>query len=407
MKKAGLSEWLFKYRYALCFIAIGIVYFFNMFIDVMEIDAAQYAAMSREMMQTGDYLQVHDRGDDYLDKPPLLFWLASLSIKLFGISNFAYKLPAILFLILAVYATYRFTLDWYSKQKAIVAALILCSTQAFFLMSNDGRTDGILTGLLIYTIWQISTFIKKAKLLNLVLAAMALSFALMTKGPIALVIVMFAVGGDLLLKRQWKTIFNSKWLLLLFIAAVLLIPMCYGLYQQFDLHPEKEVYQLKGPSGVKFFFWTQSFGRITGDIYWNNNPGYFFFYHSILWDFQPWILFFIPALIILLIKLIRNKFKIGNNEEYISFCGFLLSFLALSQSSYKLPHYIFPLFPFAATITANFIVWLAENRVKIYNRLGNVQFGIMHLFFIAPVLCFLFFFPPASPVLPIIIGLLF
>ena len=52
------------------------------FIDIMEIDAAQYASISQEMLQTGDYLQVHHRHADYLDKPPLLFWLTSFSFKL-------------------------------------------------------------------------------------------------------------------------------------------------------------------------------------------------------------------------------------------------------------------------------------------------------------------------------------
>ena len=379
-----------------------------MFIDVMDIDAAQYFAISREMLESGNYLQVHATGNDYLDKPPLLFWLASFSLKVFGISNFAYKLPAVLCIMLGIYATYRFAIEWYDKQRALLAALILCSTQAFLLMTNDVRTDGILTGLLIYAIWQISVFTKRGKLTNLVLGSIALAFAMMAKGPIAMIIVMFAIGGDLLLKRNWKTIFKPQWLLMLLIVAILLLPMCYGLYMQYDLHPEKEVYGLKGPSGVKFFFWTQSFGRITGDIYWDNDLGYFFFYHSILWDFQPWILFFIPALVILIIKLIRSKLKAtSSSDEYITFCGFVLTFLALSQSSYKLPHYIFPLFPFAAIITANFIVDLVAKNARALSILTAIQFSILHLFFIGIALCFLFVFPPSSFILPVAILLLF
>lgn len=373
----------------------------------MDIDAAQYFAMSREMMESGNYLQLYERGKDYLDKPPLLFWLSSLSLKLFGVSNFAYKLPAVLCIILGIYATYRFALEWYDKQRAVIAALILCSTQAFLLMTNDVRTDGILTSLIICAVWQISVFIKKGKLTNLVFGSVALAFAMMTKGPIAMIILIFAIGGDLVLKRNWKIIFNPRWLLMLLIIVVLLLPMCYGLYTQYDLHPEKETYGLKGPSGIKFFFWTQSFGRITGDIYWNNDLGYFFFCHSILWDFQPWILFFIPALFILAGKLIRSKFRVISSEEYITFCGFVLSFLALSQSSYKLPHYIFPLFPFAAIITSDFIVGLAKQNEKVFRVLTNIQFGILHLFFIAAVLCFFFIFPPVSFMLPLSIGLLF
>jgi hypothetical protein len=71
-----------------------------MFNDVMEVDASQYAAMSREMLESGNYLQLFDRGQNYLDKPPLLFWVSAMSFKLFGISNFSYKLPSVLFSLL-------------------------------------------------------------------------------------------------------------------------------------------------------------------------------------------------------------------------------------------------------------------------------------------------------------------
>ena len=58
-------------------------------IPLIDIDAAQYASMSREMASTGNYLQLYDLGADYLDKPPLLFWLSSLSIQLFGVHDWA------------------------------------------------------------------------------------------------------------------------------------------------------------------------------------------------------------------------------------------------------------------------------------------------------------------------------
>jgi 4-amino-4-deoxy-L-arabinose transferase-like glycosyltransferase len=54
----------------LLFVAIA-----GLFLDVMDVDAAQYASIALEMTQNGSWLQVMHRGTDYLDKPPLLFWL--------------------------------------------------------------------------------------------------------------------------------------------------------------------------------------------------------------------------------------------------------------------------------------------------------------------------------------------
>ena len=371
----------------------------------MDIDAAQYASIAREMWETGNYLEVHQRGLDYLDKPPLLFWVSSLSIGLFGVSNFAYKFPVILIIILGIYSTYRFTLLYYDRKKAIYAALILATTQGMYLVTNDVRTDGILTAFVIFSVWQLSRFLKELKIRYLFFGAVGVAAAMLSKGPIGMVLVAFAIGGDLLLKRDWKAIFKWEWIFMLIIIALFLAPMTYGLYTQYDMHPEKEVYGLSGPSGVKFFYWTQSFGRITGDIYWKNDTSFFFFFHTILWDFQPWIFFLVPALFMRFKTLILSKFRIPEKDEFMSFSAFFLGFLALSSSGFKLPHYIFPLFPFAAIISADYIGSFTET--KGYRRFARFQFAFSHLFFLVAFISFILFFDPSSILLPLIMILLY
>lgn len=400
MKFSLIDSFVRQYRYGILFVAIFIVYIFNMFIDVMEIDAAQYALISMEMSFTKSFLHVYQQGQDYLDKPPLLFWLSSFSFIIFGISNFAYKLPSLIMAIVGIYSLYKFAQLWYSKEKAVLSAFILASCQALFLMTNDVRTDTNLLGLVMFSIWQMSEYLMKAKWKHLILAAIGFGGAMMAKGPIALIIPAAAFGTDFLLKRQWKNIFKPAWIVMLIIIAILLLPMSYGLYTQFDLHPEKFVYDLQGPSGLRFFYWTQSFGRITGENYWQNDKGYFYFLHTILWDFQPWILLFIPALILKIRALFLSRFKVDKNEEFVSLGGFVLVFIALSLSSYKLPHYIFVLFPFASMITADFIYDLQG---KIQSRIAVMQFILSHLFWLVIFINFVYFFPPENAVLPIVL----
>jgi len=403
-----VSEYLWEYRYFFSILCIGLVYFFNLFIDIMDIDAAQYASISREMMESGSYLQVFEQGKDYLDKPPLLFWISSLSLKIFGVHNFAYKLPAVLIIILGLYSTFRFTLLWYNKRTAWYSVIILGTTQAFYLITNDIRTDGILTSFIIFAVWQLFRFLKDRKISGLILGAVGASCALMAKGPIGLVIIAFAVGGDLLIKLQLKKILDYRWLVFIFIIAVLLFPMCYGLYTQFDLHPEKTAYGISNPSGLKFFFWTQSFGRITGESSWKNDTSFFTFFHTILWDFQPWV-FLMLAMIFYKIKNLVGSFKLHEKYkkvEYASLFGFILPFLALSLSSYKLPHYIFPTFPFMAIMVADFINALSDK--KWAKRLAQIQFGISHSFFLVPFVAFGFFFSLQNNfILPTLLVLLY
>ncbi|MEO1417763.1 MAG: glycosyltransferase family 39 protein [Bacteroidota bacterium] len=391
-------------RYIWALVFLGVIYLLNMRIEIMEVDAAQYASISLEMMESGSFLEVYHRGDDYLDKPPLLFWLSALSFQIFGVNELAYKLPSVMVLLLGLYALFRFTRMWYDKETALLATTILGFTQAFFLITNDVRTDGLLTGWVIFAVWQLSSFIRSGSWGNLILGSLGVGLAMMTKGPIGLILPGAAIGADLLLKRQWKVIFHPQWLIFLLIVGASLIPMCIGLYQQFDLHPEKEVYGLEGPSGLEFFFWTQSFGRITGDIYWDNGAPSYYFFLTMLWDFQPWVLFFFPAWGIGLYRLVLSKFRVADTAEYMSLGGFTLGFLMLSLSNFKLPHYVFPLFPFAAILTARYILQLNG---KLLQRLSYAQWGLMQIFALAVGAYFILGFPDGQILLPLVcLGLL-
>jgi hypothetical protein len=341
-------------------IAFLVVFIGGLFIDVINIDAAQYAEISREMKEGGNFLQVHLQGRDYLDKPPLLFWLSAFSFKIFGIHNWSYKLPSFLFAILGIYSTKKIGELLYDVKTGMVAALMLISSLGILIMTNDIRTDTILLGSTIFATWQLLVFTKTKSWKSLILGFVGVGLAMLAKGPLGLVLPAMAVGSELVYKREWKKIFQWQWLVGLVIVAIVLFPMCYGLYEQFDLHPEKTVNEETGVSGLKFYFWTQSFGRITGSSQWgtkfDNGAGPFFFTHTFLWTFFPWCLLVVGGLIESFIVLIRNKFRKDALPELLSVGGFVLIFIALSASRYKLPHYIFVTLPFAAIIASRFLL---------------------------------------------------
>lgn len=337
----------------LAFGAMAAVYVAGLFPDVMEVDAAQYASISREMAETGEYLQVKHRYADYLDKPPLLFWLSSLSIWAFGAEPWAYKLPSFLFTVLGLWSVYRFTIIYYPQKVAWFATLILGSCQAWFLFNNDVRTDTLLAGSVIFSVWQLARYLEYKNLWGILLGAVGIAAAMLAKGPIGLMVPVLAIGTQLLVARRWQTLFRPGWLLLLLIVAVLLLPMCYGLYKQY------------GMPGLEFFFWKQSFGRITGENEWRNDAGYFYFLHTFPWAFLPWALLAIPAFYTGSVCLLRNRFALRKSQpEVMSLFGFVLPFVALSFSHYKLPHYIFVTFPFAAVFCAKFLYAALEGAKK-------------------------------------------
>ncbi len=377
------------------FIFIAILYFTAARVDTMDVDASQYAEMSREMLKSGDYLYVYDRGLNYLDKPPFLFWVSATSMKIFGVNDFGYKLPSILFALLALYATYRLAKIFYGEVTGRMAALVLASCQGMFLMTNDIRCDTILMSWVITAVWLIQEWLLSKKLAYFLGGFAAIAFGMMTKGPIALLVPIFCFASDWVLKRQWRNFFRPAYILGFLLVAVLLIPMSIGLYQQFDMHPEALVNGGHGVSGLRFFYWSQSFGRITGESPWKNDVDISFLLLNMLWSFLPWIVLFVIALIVNVVGVVKQKFRLQPQQEWLSTGGFVLTYIAMGSSAYQLPHYIFVAFPLAAIFTAKLLADIIEK--ESYKTMLRImqpfQVGISFLLLIAALILMVYVFP--------------
>ncbi|MFT5053594.1 MAG: 4-amino-4-deoxy-L-arabinose transferase-like glycosyltransferase [Oceanospirillaceae bacterium] len=359
-----MSEFLkSKFGFGVLLTAIAVVYAVGGLVDVMGVDAAQYASMSLEMMQTGEILQVQHRYQDYLDKPPLLFWLSSLSFWLFGVSNFAYKLPSILFSLLGIFSTYKLGKKLYDEETGRLASLILGSCQAMILINNDVRTDTILTGALIFALWQWILYFEDKKWGNLVFGSVGVALAMLSKGPIGLMMPVLALGSEIVIKGQWRKTIDPKLLMAIFLIAIMLLPMCIGLYHQ------------HGMEGLKFYFWTQSFGRLTGENVWANDEGPLFFIETFLWSFLPWTLFGGVAVLQRFFFLFRDGSSNRKSREYYTIGGITLVFIAMSLSKYKLQHYVFIAFPLIAILTGSFMVRIMKH--SIWSSIQNVIAGLI------------------------------
>jgi hypothetical protein len=183
-----------KRRAYLPLLAIGLVYTVGMFLDVMDIDEAQYASIGVEMMQNGSYLEVLHRGADYLDKPPLLFWVSAGAFKLLGASNFVYRLVPVLVCLLGIYATHRLAKLFYNDKVAYLSALMLASAYGVFLMNHDLRTDTMLMGWTIFAIWQLAEHVQSGRWRHLLLGSVGVGLAMLAKGPIGLMLPVLAFG---------------------------------------------------------------------------------------------------------------------------------------------------------------------------------------------------------------------
>ena len=365
------------------FVLAGAVYLFGLSVTVMEIDAAQYAAMSREMLVNNHYLAVTARGIDFLDKPPLLFWLAALSFKLFGVSTVAYKLPSLLMVMLGFYATYRLGKLLYDKNTGLLSAVLLCCCQAFIFFTNDVRTDANLAAAVIIAVWQIMELLTTNKVRYFFGGCLGVALAMLAKGPIGLMVPVCAIGAYVVAKRDFKIFLKWYWYAGLILVVLLLSPMLWGLYHQF------------GRRGIVFYFWTQSFGRLTGQNQWRDSTGYFFFVHTFLWAFLPWMFAAYYGAGMQLVRSVKSRFAPFLAREALLLGGTVLPFIALSFSHYKLPHYIFVIFPLVAILTARFFIDCIDNPAmkKTYTVFYWIQSTLCIGSWIFALACITVFFP--------------
>jgi 4-amino-4-deoxy-L-arabinose transferase-like glycosyltransferase len=302
------------------------------FVDVMEVDAAQYATMSRDMLGQADPLKLYFRGADYLDKPPLLFWTSALSFSVFGVHNWSYKLPSILAALLAVYATFRHARLFHGTVAATWAAFLFATSVSFVLMTNDVRTDTLLTACIITAVWSGGEFLVSGHTGWLIAASTSVAMGMLAKGPMGAVAPFTILGLQVVLDKRWGVLRDARLLLVPVVIGLLLLPMLKGLHEQ------------HGMNGIRFFFWEQSFGRITGENRWKDDSSPFYFMHELPWLVLPW------TFIILFgwWKGLKRAFSLGGRVERGGPVGALLLFIALSLSQFKLPHYLYPLLPLLA-----------------------------------------------------------
>lgn len=335
--------------YALLFFLALIVSLSGIGVHFFTDDPGLYASLSKNLIYKHDFWQLYTYNQDWLDKPHFPFWMTWFSFKLFGIHDWAYRLPALLFFLLSCLYTYLFSKKYYGHEIANMAMLILITAQMVLMSNVDVRAEPYLMGLIIGSIYHISCLDKRFNFADLFFAALFTACALMTKGLFVVVAIYGGLFFHLLMQKRLLQLFSFKWIGLVLLTAVFVAPEIYALYIQFDAHPEKVVFGMQHVSGIKWFLWDSQFGRFvnTGPIT-HTNGNVFFFVHTLLWAFAPWCLMFYFAIG----RTVRELYRKHKLPEYYTFGGGILLLLLFSVSKFQQPFYPNSVFPLFAVITA-------------------------------------------------------
>ena len=349
--------------------------------------------MAMRMVQENDFINLFKGPEEYLDKPHMHYWLAALSFKIFGLYDWAYRIPAILATVLGAYSCFGLGKLLYNHYVGKIAALIFLTSQTIVLSVIDVRTDAVLTGFTIFSLWHLAAYLNKNSLKHIILGAFGAGIAFSTKGQIALVVIGLPILCHVAYTRQWMRFLNWRVLLAILVFAISITPILYAYYLQFDLHPEKIIRGRQDRSGILFILWEQSFERMSGEGVGKNSSDYLFFFHTFLWTFIPWTLIGIAAYYARFKTFINLKFKYNPKYEFLTLGGITLIFILISFAQFKLPHYLNIVMPLFSILTASYLyklnIFVKEKAIKV---LLSIQYFILGFVFIAALLlCFYVF----------------
>lgn len=192
-------------------------------------DEAWYAEIARNILNSGNWLLMKWNGLPYYDHPPFGFWLMALSFKLFGVSEFAARLPSALSGITSIILIYFIGKNLFNKTVGFAAGIILLSTPWFWLRSREGNLDIILVCFSLLSI--LFAYKSKKEHSFLPILALVFSFVLLTKtviglGLIPIILYLYMKPVDL---KPSIVILSVLILLTVFIPWYLINFISYGL----------------------------------------------------------------------------------------------------------------------------------------------------------------------------------
>ena len=185
--------------YLLLWLILGLLPLFMR--PLWEPDEGRYAEIPREMLASGDWLTPTLNGVLYFEKPPLQYWLSAASMKLFGLNAVAARLPLALASLILFWCAWRLARRlgargpiWALVMTATVLLTFVCSQ----LLTLDALFSAFLVLALTTALEAVAArFRDEASLGWTLLTYIALSAAVLTKGPVALVLLVGILGLSL------------------------------------------------------------------------------------------------------------------------------------------------------------------------------------------------------------------
>jgi 4-amino-4-deoxy-L-arabinose transferase-like glycosyltransferase len=291
-------------------------------VPLMDADEGRNAEVAREMAETNDYVMPRLAGLPYLDKPVVYFAAEAAAMEVLGPTELAARLPAYLF-------TIATALVLLFHARNVIAPIVFLSMP---LVVAFARTVIFDSALMFFTTVALVGFHRAIEERNkrwAIVAWTAMGFAMITKGPVAFVLVLFVVVPYAIWRKNVRVVFPIIGLVL-FLGVTL--PWVWGVSQVV-------------PEFLRYVLVTETAARMATDELKRTGPPWYFIPY-LLAGALPWSIVAIAS---------WKKYRKPDPALVYWLLAVAIPFLFFSLSQSKRPQYILPLMPAIALLIAR--VW--------------------------------------------------
>ncbi len=346
---------------------------------------ARYGEIARIMQETGNWITpMHQYGQPFWAKPPLSIWLSAVSMKYFGVSAFAARLPALCLSIGVLMLVFNLMKRQRDQASARLSVLVLASSIFFYIDAGTVMTDPALLFCISLTwiaFWHAFVFGSKRWGY---LFFVALGLGLLAKGPVAVVLPISSLLVWVIWQKQWRKLWQSfPWIS----GSVLLMLIAMPWYGLAELHT---------PGFLKYFLLGENIQRFLQPGWSGDKYGYVHHVtYGTIWIYAlagmfPWIIPGMTGCIRLL------KMPVDAHRDDPDFVRYLIACTTVPLLFFTFAHNV--IYPYVFPILPPFAMLLVELHRRIPSLLKRqASWVILSSFSGVALLCvtFIFYIQPS------------